>query len=47
MWFIELYYTNGRTIRLPQPYKLRMEAYSAMLEFYPTSSHYTAYLVCD
>ncbi len=38
MYYIELHYTNGETVRLPEPYVLYMEAYRAMLERYPTCS---------
>lgn len=45
MYFIELRYTNGKIIRLPEPYFLWQEAYRASLQF--ISAQYTAYIAQD
>ena len=45
MYYLELRYTNGKVIRLPEPYFMWQEAYTASLK--RVCSQYTVYIVQD
>lgn len=45
MWFLELHYTNGKVIRLPEPYYLWMDAERARGKI--MSPFYTVCIVQD
>lgn len=45
MYFIELRYTNGKEVRLPEPYLLWQEAYRVSMKF--ISAQYTVYIAQD
>lgn len=47
MYFIELRYTNEKTVRLPEPYILWLEANKAVLEKYSTNPYFTASIVSE
>ncbi|MFV0626861.1 MAG: hypothetical protein ACK5N8_05900 [Alphaproteobacteria bacterium] len=46
MYFIELIYTNGKSVRLPEPYILWLEARET-LNRYVGKAQYTAIIVND
>lgn len=43
MYFLELHYTNGKVIRLPEPYILWAEAQEAAIKM--TCAEYSVYVV--
>lgn len=45
MYYLELRYTNGQVVRLPEPYFLWQEAYTASLKRF--CSQYTVTIVQD
>jgi hypothetical protein len=45
MYFIELKYTNGKSIRLPTPYFMYMDAHSDLLKYHTCKQEYTAVIV--
>ena len=45
MYYLELRYTNGKIVRLPEPYFMWQEAYVASLK--RVCSQYTVYIVQD
>lgn len=47
MYFIELRYTNGKTVRLPEPYISWQEAYKILLDRYAAKPYYTASIVSE
>lgn len=47
MYFIELHYTNGNVVRLPEPYILWQDANRAVLARYANNSYYTASIVSE
>ncbi len=47
MYFIELRYTNGKTVRLPEPYISWSEANRAVLNKYANNPYYTASIVSE
>lgn len=47
MYFIELRFTNGKILRLPEPYILWMEAHREVISKYSCKSQYTASIVHD
>ncbi len=47
MYFIELHYTNGNVVRLPEPYILWQEANLAILDKYTANPYYTAGIVSE
>ncbi len=47
MYFIELRYTNGKTVRLPEPYILWQDANRAVLARYANNPYYTASIVSE
>lgn len=47
MYIIELRYTNGKTVRLPEPYFLWQQANKALLERYAANPYYTASIVSE
>jgi len=47
MYFIELRYTNGKVVRLPEPYFLWQQANKALLERYSANPYYTATIVSE
>lgn len=47
MYFIELRYTNGQVIRLPEPYFLWQQANQAILDKYKANPYYTATIVSE
>ena len=47
MYFIELRYTNGNVVRLPEPYILWQDANRAVLNKYANNPYYTASIVSE
>jgi hypothetical protein len=47
MYFIELRYTNGKVVRLPEPYILWLQAHQVLLDKYATNPYYTATIVSE
>jgi hypothetical protein len=47
MYFIELHYTNGNVVRLPEPYILWQDANRAILDKYVANPYYTAGIVSE
>lgn len=47
MYFIELHYTNGKIVRLPEPYILWQEANRAIVDKYAANAYYTATIVSE
>ena len=47
MYFIELRYTNGKSVRLPQPFILWQQANREVLSNYASNPYYTAVIVND
>jgi hypothetical protein len=47
MYFIELIYTNGKVVRLPEPYFLWPHANEALLDKYAANPYYTATIVSE
>jgi len=47
MYFIELRYTNGKVVRLPEPYFLWLHANAALLDKYAANPYYTATIVSE
>ena len=45
MYYLELHFTNGTSVRLPEPYILWQEAYAASLK--RISAQYTVVIVHD
>lgn len=47
MYFIELRYTNGKSVKLPNPFVLYQDAYREVLNNYASNPYYTAVIVND
>lgn len=47
MYFIELHYTNGNVVRLPEPYILWQDANRVILDKYAANPYYTASIVSE
>lgn len=47
MYFIELRYTNGKSVRLPEAYILWQDANRAILDKYAANPYYTASIVSE
>ena len=47
MYFIELRYTNGKTVRMPEPYITWQEANTNLLDRNAAKPNYTANIVTE